>query len=183
MAKPVFDNYIRFSAQRLTALGAPGAVSAFLATTGLPEWCAPHMHFGWVGDPSNVLPLRQTGSEQYIGLGEDQDDNPVWLAVAACDVWVLPAQGSPVYVASNVQELSASLHQFQACIDAAVAGDPMAFVEARVTTLHLQAFASWAKDTNPALVRPGTFWARELARLGLAAPWPEPDGLPEHRCP
>lgn len=121
VAEKLFNNYFRYSKDRLIALGTPCDVAAFLATTGFPEWCAPNAHFGPVGDRSTELTSRQIGGISYVGLGEDRDDNLIALALEGGDVWALPASASPVYMAANVRELSASLHAFQACVDAAVA--------------------------------------------------------------
>ncbi len=167
MAEHLFDNYVHFSEERLRALGTPRDIAAFLATTGLPEWCAPNTRFGPAGDPATELPLQRIGAVQYLGLGEDRDDNLIALALGACDIWVLSAQGSPVYFAADVHELSLSLHEFQTCIDSAIAADSQAFVQARIPPMHLESFVSWAKSFNPDLVQRGTFWARELVRLGL----------------
>jgi len=166
VAEHLFDKFFRFSAERLTALGIPSDITEYLATVGLPEWCAPHTHFGPPGDPATELALRQIDSAPYLVLGEDRDGDLIALALGTYDVWVLP-EGDPVYVASDVQELSASLHKFQACIDCAIATDSQAFVQTRVAPSHLGPFVSWAKAVNPGLIGHGSYWHRELVRLGL----------------
>lgn len=167
MAEKLFDNYFHYSEARLIALGTPRDIAAFLATTGLPEWCAPNAHFGPVGDHWTGLTSRQIGTRSYVGLGEDRDDNLIVLALEGGDVWTLPSSASRVYMAANVRELSASLHAFQTCVDAAVAEDSQAAVQARIPLRHLESFVSWARELNLDLVRHGSFWAQELLRNGF----------------
>ena len=180
VAEKLFDDYFHYSEERLNALGTPRDVAAFLATTGLPTWCAPNAHFGPVGDQWAELPLRQVDTMSYVGLGEDRDDNLIALALEGGHIWALPASAPRIHVAANVQELSASLHAFQTCVNAAVAEDSDAFVQARIPLRHLESFVSWGRALNPDLVGCGSFWAQELLRNGLP---PQSLDFSGARCP
>jgi len=169
VTEQLFDRYFRFSAERLDALSIPEEAAAFLAQTGLPEWCAPNAHFGPIGDEWIELPLRQAGATHFVGLGEDRDDNLIALAIAAGDVWAIPDHGPQIYMASNVFEMSSAFHAYQTCINAAVAEDDQACVLARIPPRFLEPFVEWAAASNPRLLRSGAFWARELVRIGFPA--------------
>jgi hypothetical protein len=174
----LFHTYTRFSSERLKALAVPDEIATFLSTSGLPTWCAPSAHFGIVfglgGEPDAELPLRKVGSRQYLGIGEDQDDDLIALELHTHDIWVLPAQREPVYFASDVYELSLSLHEFQSCINSAVEADSQAFLQNRIPLFHLESFVLWAKVLNSRLVQQGTFWGNELVRLGMPSQSLEP---------
>ncbi len=183
VAEKLFDDYFYYSEERLNALGMPRDVAAFLASTGLPEWCAPNAHFGPVGDQWAELPLRQVDTMSYVGLGEDRDDNLIALALEDGHIWVLPASAPRIYIAANVHELSASLHAFQAFVNAAVADDSEAVVQTRIPHRHLESFVSWARALNPDLVGSGSFWAQELLRNGFPPQSLDVSGARSPRCP
>lgn len=183
MTEQLFDLYFHYSEERLIALGTPRDVAAFLATTGLPEWCAPNAHFGPVGDHWTELPSRQIGTVSYVGLGEDRDDNLIALALEGGNIWALPASASRVYMAANVRELSAALHAFQTCVNAAVAEDSRAYDQARIPLRHLESFVSWARASNPELVGRGSFWAQELLRNNFPPQSFDVDSAYGPRCP
>ncbi|QSI75271.1 SUKH-4 family immunity protein [Niveibacterium microcysteis] len=165
MSELLFDEYTKYSATRLSELGVSEEPASFLSTQGLPTWCAPNAHFGFVDDAE--LPLFEIDAQRYVGLGEDRDGNVIALEVNTLEIWVLIEQQSPVFLAASLKELSLSLNEFQHCINSAVAHDAEAYVLNRIAPSFLDPFVKWAEAENPRLVQQGAFWASVLSWLGM----------------
>lgn len=172
MSTALFDGYTRYSEPRLREFGVPGAQARFLADTGLPTWCAPHMHFGEVGECWTLLPHIENATASYLGFGEDQADRAVAMCLKRFSVWVPGEPGVPgvpeVYVAGDVFLLSQALHHFQVCINRAVEVDSMVFREFRITAAPMAPFVAWLSQQDADALATGAFWHAELKRLMAA---------------
>lgn len=169
MSNALFDGYTRYSEPRLHEFGVPRAQARFLADTGLPTWCAPHMHFGEVGECWTLLPHIENATASYLGFGEDQADRAVAMCLKRFSIWVPGEPGVPeVYVAGDVFLLSQALHHFQVCINRAVEVDSMVFREFRITAAPMAPFVAWLSQQDADALATGAFWHAELKRLMAA---------------
>src|SRR5690554_1149688 len=167
MSREMFDELSKYPRTRLLEFSVPDMQLNFLADIGLPDWCAPNMHFGGLGEEWEFLPLIEAGGRRYLGLGEDRDDNPIGLDVENWSIWVVARQGPPLLMARSVFELSQALHQFQECINYAVESDHSAFTKNRIPQESFGPFISWALSKSPELLAVGSFWRGVLMSLGV----------------
>jgi len=165
MTRVPFNSFTRYPAASLVSAGFPEADIVFLSEHGLPDWCAPNMYFGELGETNELLPEIRVGECRFVGLGHDRDDNPIVVDLNNFSVWVLREERSPVYMASGVVELYRSMTYFQRSINRAVRKNRNAFINKRIPAACFEPFVAWANKANPAILEPGSFWGHTVQWL------------------
>ena len=159
----VFDNHIKFPNSRLTELGFNDETINFLTNNGLPNWCAPNIHFG---EEDSWLPQISNQGNLLTVIGSDRDDSPICINKALNVVRI--KNNSEEFMASNLELLYSALINFQKCINGAVLENDNAFVDNNIPEKYLMPFVTWLKSNEPKALKANSFWGQTLSWLKYA---------------
>jgi hypothetical protein len=156
----LFDLYSKYPKSRLSDIGLNQEDVTFMSEVGLPNWCAPNMYFG---NEEAWLPAINHENEILYVIGYDRDDSPICIN-GNFNV-VRYKDGQKDFMATNLQKLSQSLHEFQRCINSAVDLDDQAYTKNNVPSQHIERFVVWLKKNEPKALNEGVFWLGVLRWL------------------
>ncbi len=156
----LFDSYSKYPRSRLIGIGLDGETAAFMSQVGLPNWCAPNMHFG---DEESWLPVISHQGEDLYVIGSDRDECPICINSEFSVIRYKEEQQD--FLATNVQNLALALNEFQACINNAVNSDSEAYSKNNIPNMCMEPFVAWLMQNEPNALDGHAFWLGVLRWL------------------
>jgi hypothetical protein len=159
------DMLSTFPDEWLSSAKLPVHAKEFLRLAGLPSDAAPFLSF--LPDNLDWLQSEASALNHYSAVGSDGAGNPIILDGDGT-LWLLDHERSlqRSYMNRSLESLAESLLAYRGLVEnAQAANGEDAFLDGRIPESLIDRFAAVAEEVDDQALRPGAFWASELATL------------------